>query len=61
MSAPLLRDAQAFNRILLLSFLNLLHLHGANLKRQSEQIDESVGIVMVVKLSCREACKGFAV
>ena len=46
--------------IILFSF-NFLHFHCTNLKRQTEQIDESVCIMVIVQFSCCEACKGFTV
>lgn len=44
-----------------LVFLKLSHLHCANLKRQSEQGDEAVCIVVIVKIAGGEGCQGLAV
>ena len=40
-----------------LFFIDLSHLHCTNLKRKSEEVDESFRIMVVIELTCGKACK----
>ena len=42
---------------LFVQFPSLLHLHCAHLKRKSKQIDESVGVVVIVQIAGGKACQ----
>ena len=37
------------------------HHHSANFQRQTEQVDETVSVFVVVQFACCEACHGFVV
>lgn len=50
---PKLNDI-GMNKYLLLILLKFRHLHSADLERQAEEGDKSVGIMMVIQLSCGE-------
>ena len=41
--------------------LCFLHFHSAHFERQAEQVDESVGVMVVVEITGGEACQGFTV
>ena len=43
--------------LFLIFFRQFLHLHCADLQRQTEQCDESVSIVVIIHISCSEACQ----
>ena len=53
--------AVCFRVVLFLVVFFFHQLHGTHFQRQSEQIDESVRIVVVVEITGCEACEGFAV
>ncbi len=54
-------NRKIYRKELFLLSLNFLHLHCTNLQWQSEQIDKSVSIMMVIQITCSEACKRFTV
>ena len=43
--------------LVIILILQLLLFHSTYLQRQSEQVDEAVSVVVVVELSCSEACQ----
>lgn len=46
---------------MIILIFQLLHLHGADFQRQTEQVDKAVGIVVVVEFACCEAGERLAV
>ncbi len=43
------------------NFFYVLKLHGAHLQRQTEQVDEAVGVMVVIEITSGEACKRLTV